>query len=166
MFNESSNTSARPNSKKPTVILSGITGRGTQGLEKGISMNRPAAVALSFVLAATVVLSLLPTPGTAVQRRGGRGDVAATPSQPIRRMADGKPDISGFYQNDGGGANYGLERRPKADFLTPPTRGVVVDPPDGMLPYQPWARAERVDRELPHRGYDDPTAHCLVPGIP
>ena len=35
-----------------------------------------------------------------------------------------------------------------------------------MLPYQAWARAERVNRELPHRGYDDPTAHCFVAGVP
>lgn len=34
------------------------------------------------------------------------------------------------------------------------------------MPYQPWAKAERIDRELPHRGYDDPTAHCFVGGVP
>lgn len=83
----------------------------------------------------------------------------------IRRLPDGKPDLSGFYQANAGGANYGLERHAR-DFLTPGTRGVVIDPPDGMLPYQPWARAERIDRELPHRGYDDPTAHCFVAGVP
>ncbi|MEI9815087.1 MAG: hypothetical protein WDO18_21660 [Acidobacteriota bacterium] len=35
-----------------------------------------------------------------------------------------------------------------------------------MLPAQTWARTERVDRELPQRGYDDPTAHCFVAGVP
>ena len=71
-----------------------------------------------------------------------------------------------MYRAQGGGANYGLERHER-DFLTPSTQGVVVDPPDGVLPYQEWARAERVDRELPHRGYDDPTAHCFVAaGVP
>jgi hypothetical protein len=29
-----------------------------------------------------------------------------------------------------------------------------------------WARAEQRDRMLPHRGYDDPTAHCFVAGVP
>jgi hypothetical protein len=86
-------------------------------------------------------------------------------SGPIRRGADGKPDLTGFYQSDAGGANYGLERHDR-DFLTPGGRGVIIDPPDGKLPYQPWARAERVDRELPYRGYDDPTAHCFVAGVP
>jgi hypothetical protein len=83
----------------------------------------------------------------------------------IPRLADGTPDISGWYQPDAGGANYGLESRAQ-NFLTPEARGIVVDPADGSLPYQAWARAERIDRERPHRGYDDPTAHCFVAGIP
>jgi hypothetical protein len=83
----------------------------------------------------------------------------------IRRLPDGKPDISGWYENDAGGANYGLEGAAQ-NFLTPASRGIVVDPQDGKLPYQPWARAERIDRTEPHRGYDDPTAHCFVAGVP
>ncbi len=43
--------------------------------------------------------------------------------------------------SDAGGANYGLELH-KQDFLTPGGRGVVIDPPDGKLPTQPWAAAE------------------------
>jgi hypothetical protein len=83
----------------------------------------------------------------------------------VPRLPSGKPDLNGWFQADAGGANYGLERRER-EFLTPESRGAIVDPPDGRLPYQPWARAERIDRELPHRGYDDPTAHCFVAGIP
>ncbi|MEP6962807.1 MAG: hypothetical protein ABI995_12065, partial [Acidobacteriota bacterium] len=83
----------------------------------------------------------------------------------LRRTADGKPDLSGYYQSNAGGANYGLEKHAR-DFLTPATQGVVIDPADRTLPYQPWARAERINRELPERGYDDPTAHCFVAGIP
>lgn len=83
----------------------------------------------------------------------------------IARLPDGKPDLNGYYMADAGGANYGLEFS-EGGFLLPPSRGVVVDPPDGVLPYQSWARAERNDRILPHRGYDDPTAHCFVAGIP
>jgi hypothetical protein len=83
----------------------------------------------------------------------------------IARLPNGKPDLNGYYMADAGGANYGLEKHGR-DALTPGTRGVVVDPADGMLPARDWARAERVDRELPHRGYDDPTAHCFVAGVP
>ena len=87
------------------------------------------------------------------------------PPPPIRRMADGKPDLQGYYMADGGGGNYGLGKHAQ-DFLTPGGRGIIVDPPDGTLPMQPWAVAERTSRELPERGYDDPTAHCFVAGVP
>jgi hypothetical protein len=83
----------------------------------------------------------------------------------IPRLADGAPNISGYFLADAGGANYGLEKHP-GNELTPPSRGQVIDPTDGTLPYQAWARAERLDRLRPHRGYEDPTAHCFVAGIP
>ena len=90
---------------------------------------------------------------------------ASSAGAEIPRLPDGTPDLGGYYMANAGGANYGLETQ-TGGVLTPPSRGVVVDPPDGTLPYQEWARAERIDRALPHRGYDDPTAHCFVAGIP
>ncbi len=83
----------------------------------------------------------------------------------IPRLSDGTPDISGFFMADAGGANYGLEAH-DGGIMLPPSRGQVIDPVDGSLPYQSWARAERIDRAMPHRGYDDPTAHCFVAGVP
>src|SRR5215475_5489594 len=113
-----------------------------------------------------IAVMIVASPLMAQGGRGQRGQGApAKPPSPIRRAPDGKPDLTGYYQTNSGGANYGLERHDR-DFLTPGTRGVIVDPPDGKLPYQPWARAERIERELPYRGYDDPTAHCFVAGVP
>jgi len=83
----------------------------------------------------------------------------------IRRRADGKPDLQGFYVPDAGGANYGLEKH-TGDDLTPGGRGVIIDPPNGMLPMQPWAVQEKIDRNKTERGYDDPTAHCFPAGVP
>src|SRR5438067_3608912 len=123
-------------------------------------MKRNIAIVPAMIVATLMVLTSVP----ATAQRPARQTPAKAPA-PIRRTPDGKPDLTGYYQANAGGANYGLERHDK-DFLTPGTRGVVVDPPDGKLPYQPWARAERIDRELPHRGYDDPTAHCFVAGVP
>jgi hypothetical protein len=95
---------------------------------------------------------------------------APAPSAPVanlRRTANDKPDISGFYVPDAGGANYGLEKRGASPGnLTPPGRGVLVDPPDGVLPMRPWAVEERKSRQLAERGYDDPTAHCFPAGVP
>jgi hypothetical protein len=93
---------------------------------------------------------------------------AATPVKAaanLRRRTNGKPDLQGFYVPDAGGANYGLERRATND-LTPGGRGVIVDPPDGKLPMQPWAVQEHIDRNRTERGYDDPTAHCFPAGVP
>ena len=100
-------------------------------------------------------------------RQGGPGGAGqnAPPAGPIKRMPDGKPDLTGHFLGDAGGANYGLEARP-GGFLLPTARGIVLDPPDGRLPYQDWARAEFINRGKPERGYDDPTAHCFVAGVP
>ena len=83
----------------------------------------------------------------------------------VKRTPDGKPDLNGGWQADGGGANFGLEKHPR-EGLMPPGRGVVVDPPDGLLPLQPWAREEKKARNSSLRGYDDPTAHCFPAGVP
>jgi hypothetical protein len=82
----------------------------------------------------------------------------------LRRTADGKPDLQGFYESNAGGANYGLEKHPGG--LAPAGRGVIIDPPDGKLPMLPWAVAELADRQTDARGYDDPTAHCFPAGVP
>jgi len=106
-----------------------------------------------------------PTPGRPGQAAAPEPPKPSGPPPAIRRMADGKPDLSGFYTPDGGGGNYGLGKH-EQDFLTPGGRGIIVDPPDGNLPMQPWAQAEVKSRQLPERGYDDPTAHCFVAGVP
>jgi hypothetical protein len=79
-----------------------------------------------------------------------------------RSAAPAGVDLSGFYQADHGGANWGLE--PHKEVFTAGGRGVLVDPL--KLPYQPWAVEEKASRTRPERGYDDPTAHCFVGGVP
>jgi hypothetical protein len=107
-----------------------------------------------------------PPPGVAAfdARAGARLPALETPRD-VPRQKDGKPDLTGWYMPDAGGGNYGLESRAQ-NFLTPASRGLVVDPTDGSLPYQAWARAEAKNRAEPYRGYDDPTAHCFVAGVP
>jgi hypothetical protein len=98
---------------------------------------------------------------------GGRGGAAARPAAaPIRRLPDGKPDFSGFYNAAGRGANYGLEKHERWSFM-PGGDGIVIDPPDGKLPMQEWAKAELKQRQRPEFGYDDPTAQCTqAAGVP
>jgi hypothetical protein len=86
------------------------------------------------------------------------------PPGPVHRMPDGKPDLNGFFQSDAGGANWGFEAH--KETFTPGGRGVIIDPPDKKVPYQPWAAEEKISRNRPEHGYDDPTAHCFVGGVP
>src|SRR5947207_14885108 len=174
MEDQHASVSAEGHGSDPRISVSGRSGgserrirarsaylvprrREARGCERGEQMNKYVAALFRVVLVAAVMAALVA--GVTAQE-GGRPAAASKTAGPIPRMPDGKPDLTGFYQSDAGGANYGLESHPR-DFLTPGTRGVVVDPPDGRLPTQPWARAERIDRELPYRGYDDPTAHCF-----
>lgn len=94
-----------------------------------------------------------------------RSPAGSAVSGNIRRKPDGKPDFQGYYVPDAGGANYGLEKH-GTNGLTPVGRGVIIDPPDGKLPTLPWAIQEKIDRDRPERGYDDPTAHCFPAGVP
>jgi hypothetical protein len=114
-----------------------------------------AVAAAALLFAGSPGLEAQGPPAPAVKKNPG----------PIRRMPDGKPNIEGHYAADPGGANYGLEKHTSAG-LAPGGRGVVIDPPDGKLPMQDWARAELETRQRPERGYDDPTAHCFVAGVP
>lgn len=109
------------------------------------------------LITSVILVALLPIDGAAQAP-------SASARGPVQRTPDGKPDLNGFFQADHGGANWGLE--PHKEVFTGGGRGVIIDPPDGKLPYQPWARAEKLDRTRPERGYDDPTAHCFVGGIP
>jgi hypothetical protein len=94
---------------------------------------------------------------------------APQPVANLRRTPDGKPDLQGFYESKARGANQGLERRARGGGGGrggPAAGALIVDPPDGKLPMQSWAEAEKVSRNLAERGYDDPTAHCFPAGFP
>ena len=110
--------------------------------------------ALTVLLAASV---------TAAQE----GDPKPRPagSTPIRRTADGRPNLEGYYDSTGGPANQGIVPH-VAVYGHRAGDGILIDPPGNKLPYQPWAEAESQNRALPERGYDDPTAHCFMGGLP
>lgn len=96
---------------------------------------------------------------------------APTPApnaKPFTRLPDGTPELQGYYTaTDSAGGNYGLEAREGGlGKGRKASKGFIVDPPDGRLPVQPWARALQQDRLRPERAYDDPAAHCLPIGSP
>jgi hypothetical protein len=44
-------------------------------------------------------------------------------------------------------------------------RSVIVDPPDGKIPYQPWAAAKREENNK-NRATADPLSKCYLAGVP
>jgi hypothetical protein len=107
---------------------------------------RTERVIVTFGIGAVLLSTAVPVVG---QGRGGAGDRAVVSRPwPPARLADGQPDVQGIWAavNGGstslttpisGGADF--ERRVTAVEVRAPSR--IIDPPDGQLPYQPWAAA-------------------------
>jgi hypothetical protein len=125
-------------------------------------MKKGVAVVWTHVVAVLGMSFPLATVNIAAQASATKP--APTP-QAIHRMADGKPDLQGYYNPQAGGANFGLGEH-AATYGVPGGKGVIVDPADGKLPMLDWAKAERQSRVSPERGYDDPAAHCFQNGVP
>ncbi|MGH9591918.1 MAG: hypothetical protein ACRD5L_02415 [Bryobacteraceae bacterium] len=79
------------------------------------------------------------------------------------RTADGRPDLSGFWQALNTAA---VNLEPHTAILDMPAGlGVIVDPPDGEIPYQPWA-AEKQKENFKNRAKADPVNSCYLAGVP
>lgn len=110
------------------------------------------------------ILTLLAAPmfGQGQRRAGGR---AAVKAGPFTRTPDGKPNMQGYWETRNFFSAFDLETHAKAEFGVPAGQGVVVDPPNGKIPYQPWALEKKKDI-LEHHLFDDPQAHCWLSGVP
>ncbi|MBI3049947.1 MAG: hypothetical protein HYY76_16730 [Acidobacteria bacterium] len=76
------------------------------------------------------------------------------------RTPDGTPDLRGVWSR-ARVSSHNVEEH-LASFGDPGGVSMVVDPPDGKIPYQPWARAQR---DSNHHTYVDPQALCFLPGV-
>ncbi|MBI3049284.1 MAG: hypothetical protein HYY76_13350 [Acidobacteria bacterium] len=93
------------------------------------------------------------------------------------RLPDGQPDIQGSWRADPGGSYsveyMGLQPLGGGGFGDkPPVKGGgsrVVDPPDGRIPYQPWAAAKALeifnDHMNPRPDQLDPQGRCWLQGV-
>jgi hypothetical protein len=79
------------------------------------------------------------------------------------RTADGKPDLQGIWQVRNTAASA-LEDHGASEGIAP-GRGVIVDPPDGKIPYQEWAAQKRREN-YQNRASADPLGKCFLAGVP
>jgi len=84
---------------------------------------------------------------------------------PVPRLPDGKPDLQGAWlqrTSNNSMSMFSVEKtsgHPKPSI--PPTAGIIVDPPDGVIPYRPWARQKQIDLSENHM-IEESDAHCLL----
>ncbi len=131
---------------------------------------------IAFGIGAALLLTTVPLRG---QGQGGAANrPAASKPWPPQKLSDGQPDVQGIWAavNAGstsltnpisGGEDF--DRRVSGENIRRPSR--VIDPPDGRLPYQPWAAArqkrQEADYERPTKPEHIDTQHrCLISGIP
>ena len=106
-------------------------------------------------IAACVVLFAAALPGFAQS--------ASAAKYVAPRGADGKADLQGIWQVRNTAAGN-LEAH-GASLGIPAGNSVIVDPPDGKIPYQPWA-AEKRNENYKNRTATDPLNKCYLPGVP
>jgi hypothetical protein len=131
---------------------------------------------IAFGIGAALLLATVPLRG---QGQGGAANrPAASKPWPPQKLSDGQPDVQGIWAAVNGGSTSltnpisggeDFDRRVSGENIRRPSR--LIDPPDGLLPYQPWAAArqkrQESDYERPTRPEHIDTQHrCLISGIP
>lgn len=94
------------------------------------------------------------------------------------RTRDGQPDIQGYWSQRSDITTYsiqaGLEDRAEHVSIggqNPQKGRPIIDPADGMIPYQPWAAEKAkmhhaVHRKPPSPDLLDPVSRCFLEGVP
>ena len=124
-----------------------------------------------FATALLLAVALAPGPTSAGQQ--------AEWSPP--RTADGHPDLQGYWDGGPANASHSIEDgccdaiHARMQSRGPERLGlpqqIIIDPPDGRIPYQAWAAERRTemlyDMETPTElEHIDPEDRCLLVGVP
>lgn len=78
------------------------------------------------------------------------------------RTPDGKPNLAGFWTRAVARGTDNIEEHGR-ELGDSGGTSQIIDPPDGVIPYQPWAIATRKTHLA---GYHDPANRCAQPAIP
>jgi hypothetical protein len=117
-----------------------------------MSARRRFAVSIAVPLLLLAVVSL---------PASGQGPSTSLGAGAIPRRADGQPDLTGRWDGGGGVLHNTviLEDHP-GGFGIQAGGSLIIDPKDGVIPYQPWALTERNRRREDANGYEDQVGHC------
>ena len=122
---------------------------------------------------AVLSLALIPTSSRAQEPQSASANLPRTP--------DGHPDLQGYWDGGPANASHSIEEgccdpiHAKMQSRGPDRLGLaeqlIVDPPDGRIPYQPWAAEKRTEHlfnmETPTTlQHIDPEDRCLLLGAP
>ena len=139
--------------------------------------NQSIARMIRLAIAAVLSLTAVSARGQALFSRDAAKDPGARswaleraklPPFVPPRTPEGTPDLRGRWGGTPGGDD--LEEHPYVDISSPPEESFVSDPPDGKIPYQPWALATRAEHRAglargwpgeKERLYTDPQTYCL-----
>ena len=132
-------------------------------------------VTLALGISAALLASAAPVSGQGEMAKPAAP--AARPWPPVR-TPDGQPDVQGTWRpeipgthslNPAQSSGAEFEERVTGKGKRNPSR--IVDPPDGAIPYQPWAAAlqQKLASEFEtatRPEHIDTATRCLVPGVP
>ena len=127
-------------------------------------------------IGAALLVTAVPLAGQ--DERAAANRPTASRPWPPQRLSDGQPDVQGIWAATMAGSTSltnpisggeDFDRRVKGTEIRRPSR--IIDPPDGLLPYQPWAAARQKQQE---KDYDNATRpehidtqhRCLLSGVP
>src|SRR6202158_1807915 len=138
---------------------------------------RTERVIVAVGITAALWSTAVPVAGQGGGGGAGNRGVASRPWPPDH-LPDGQPDVQGIWSAvNGGSTSLTNPISGQADFDRQVT-GVeshvpsrIIDPPDGQVPYQPWAAA--LQKQQAH-DYDHPTRpehidtqhRCMISGVP
>src|ERR1700730_1196646 len=136
-------------------------------------------VVFPFVLRAAALVSMCVAGAAAQAPVQQRADGAGTPSDwTPGKTPDGQLDIQGYWAQRNNVTTYSLERgdedRREHNRITgqrAATGRPIVDPPDGIIPFQPWAKTKYQFLLSVHTGPErvedlDPVARGFLEGTP
>jgi hypothetical protein len=131
------------------------------------------------VMALGIGVMALVTVPVPLSGQGQAPKPSASPSPwPPAKTPDGQPDVQGSWRPVSGGTHSldpamsgAAEFEERVSGVKKRNPSLIVDPPDGHIPYQPWAAA--LQKEVASK-FENPTkpehidtqTRCLNPGIP